>query len=355
MASFDDLLLLFPDNAQVLALPDEHRPRLLIAGKNFAERWALSNFLPAYRYSAQPIKWLYRCRAALGSANRRRITGSDPEVARFIAECLPGNQIGALLLREVAGDYKLTAQIHNEQGQVTAYLKYAITERGKMRLLHEREILESLNENVCPQVLREGMLASGYGLLLRAVPGKAVPARLPPYRGLLPLLRLIASGGEPKADPKTAAECALLSIEQHPWCQALQRRSPRLTAWITMLQHRQWPVVTNHGDCAPWNILRHGTQCRAIDWEFGNRQGFPYLDLLCFLVQTASLIYRWAPAKTWSYLLRYLARATPLSEREMDGLIRLICYLLHARGQEEGRADGEPAQQWRRAMWEWQR
>jgi hypothetical protein len=46
------------------------------------------------------------------------------------------------------------------------------------------------------------------------------------------------------------------------------------------------PAAFYHGDFVSWNLIyQNNGPCRAIDWEFGDRDGAPLLDLFHFLLR----------------------------------------------------------------------
>jgi hypothetical protein len=90
---------------------------------------------------------------------------------------------------------------------------------------------------------------------------------------------------------------------------------------IAPLRTQKWPVVIQHGDFAPWNVLRISegrmlkaedlsppsvvghqlSELCAIDWEEGTAEGFPYFDLIYYVLQTAFLVHKWSPEKAFKY------------------------------------------------------
>jgi len=50
------------------------------------------------------------------------------------------------------------------------------------------------------------------------------------------------------------------------------------------------PLVFAHGDCTPWNATIEGGQLGLFDWEDGDEHGFPLVDLICLLANTAFVL-----------------------------------------------------------------
>ena len=51
------------------------------------------------------------------------------------------------------------------------------------------------------------------------------------------------------------------------------------------------PRIIEHGDCAPWNVLvSRSRQVVLVDWESGDMDGMPYVDLAYFLTTAALML-----------------------------------------------------------------
>jgi hypothetical protein len=112
-------------------------------------------------------------------------------------------------------------------------------------------------------------------------------------------------------------------------------------------------VAIQHGDFAPWNLVddRHGV--KAVDWEAGRLEGFPYLDLAFYVLQVGALVHRWPPGKTAAFAARWLTAHLPISvsAAEARTMVQMAAYDSYSRDLGEGKIEGDPLQQWRRAVW----
>lgn len=110
-----------------------------------------------------------------------------------------------------------------------------------------------------------------------------------------------------------------------------------------------------HGDLVPWNLLRSSDGAlRAIDWEHGVLEGFPYLDLAHYALQTAALIFRRPPLEAARYTADYLAHSPniTLTVAEANAVTRLAAYDAYVKYLEEGQPPDARLQAWRRVIWE---
>lgn len=101
---------------------------------------------------------------------------------------------------------------------------------------------------------------------------------------LMPIARLRATAR------LTAAELAYLE---------------RLSERVVELARRPLPLVFNHGDFRPGNILADGSSILVIDWEFGASTALPLMDVFGLLARTYARYH--ALEEIDGYLEDYLA------------------------------------------------
>jgi thiamine kinase-like enzyme len=157
--------------------------------------------------------------------------------------------------------------------------------------------------------------------------------------------------------------------------QQLATINKQLDSLLEPLSMQKWPVVIQHGDFAPWNILRvreekvsgclmlvdSGTstadnlsiinsqsRLRAIDWEEGTAEGFPCFDLIYFCLQTGYLMHHWSAAQTTSYALNVLT-SNGFNEQTALSLIKLSSLDAWLRNEEV--ISGSELQQFRQSIW----
>jgi len=238
---------------------------------------------------------------------------------------------------------KITAQLRDDNGGVLGYLKYAEKDAARKRLRQERQMLCSIPEGAGPELLKYGTMGNGEAMLTTPVSGKPLPATLPPAGDL--------------TDFSTSLAPQPVPVAAHPWVRRIRERStPELDIWFEALTGKEWSVTIQHGDFTPWNVLRRsdGT-LGAIDWEYGTLEGFPYLDLAYYSLQTSALIYHRSPSRAAEYTAQYLAGhpRLALSNVEARALTSLAAYDAYRKFQEDGHLpDTNHLQRWRRAVWQ---
>lgn len=339
-----DWSLFFPPGARVLALPDWRRPRLYLPAQRFGKRWGASSFYPAFRLPARLYRLALRSKAATGLGEVRTARPDGWILGEFVRDALPGAASATVLVGTPGPAQKITARIEDKEGKVLGFLKYAEKVAARSRLRRERHVLQAISEGLAPKALGYGILGAGEALLTSPISGKRLPATLPPATDAAHFLTSLT------VSPPIA-------LEDHPWVKGACRQDGKdaINACFEVLADRRWPVVVQHGDFAPWNLLQtSGSRIAAFDWEYGALEGFPCLDLAYYALQTSALIHRWSPAKAARRTMECLLRENTftLNGAEARALTRLAAYDAHQKALEDGQAPGEGLQDWRREIWE---
>jgi Phosphotransferase enzyme family len=340
-----DWRLFFPPGTRVVALPNWRRPRLYLPAQGFAGCWRASSFYPASRFRARIYRLLLRAKATTGLVGVRAARTDRWLLGEFVQDMLPQVVSAVVLVGTPGPAQKITAQLQDVEGRILGYLKYAEKEAAYSRIRREHRVLSVIPEGLGPKTLKYGTLANGRALLTTPISGRRLPATLPPAGGVVDFLRSFACSSP-------------ISVEAHPWVRSVRERSSErveLDTGFEALAGKHWPVVLQHGDFAPWNLLRRSeSTVAAFDWEYGTLEGFPCLDLAYYVLQTSALIYRWAPTKAARYTAGYLTKQPRfgLSSAEARALTRLAAYDAYQNSLEDGQTRDGGLQPWRRAIWE---
>jgi hypothetical protein len=338
-----DWTVFYPPDTRVLALPSWRSPRLYLPTQSFIQRWEDSAFYPAYRFLARLSRLSLRTSAAVGLGEVRQVQSSGWPLGEFVRDVFPNVGSAVILVGTPGPTQKITVRVLSRKGEILGYLKYAEKEAARKRLRHERRLIGDLPGKVGPEVLQFGPFGKGEALLTSALVGTRVPATLPPPEASRNFLN-------------TLSVSPLVDLEVHPWVrQICAEGGPDLDSWLETLGDKRWPVAVQHGDFAPWNLLRRpdGT-LGAIDWEYGTLEGFPHLDLAYYVLQVSALVYRHAPPKAADSTVRYLTQRPQLglSIEEARIITRLAAYDAYLKSREDGQHEDVGLQAWRRRVWE---
>jgi hypothetical protein len=215
----------------------------------------------------------------------------------------------------------------DERGEILGYLKYGEKQVARKRLKQESRMLGNLPEGAGPVLLKFGPFGAGDALVTTTLVGKRVPITLRPDEALTEFLATLD------------VSCPV-PLEVHPWVRFVRAQPGSDVEFpLEALAGRDWPVVLQHGDFAPWNLLRRPDgRFGAIDWEYGSLEGFPYLDLAFHVLQIQALIYRRVPQRAAEYAIKYLTRQPrlALSQGEAGALVRLAAYDAFLKSREDG-------------------
>jgi hypothetical protein len=270
---------------------------------------------------------------------------------------------------------KVVGLVLTPQGPELA-VKFARTERDEAPLRHEAEVLRAVERRrpELPGVPRVAFVGSRCGRIAVGetfVHGRPLSDRLGPD-SLQPLAVavtqwLVGLAGDAPVVPRAVwwerlVETSLATLErQHAGVVAPDELAAARTALAAL---PDLPLVVEHRDCSPWNVLvdRSGAPA-VVDWESAEPDGLPGVDLAYFLTY-ASLFHDRAPelpAALASYQ-RSLDPATSTGRvvAECESLycerlglaptvlapLRLLCWVVHCRSEfrlAELEAAGAPA------------
>jgi hypothetical protein len=260
------------------------------------------------------------------------------QVRDFVQEVCPDVSSAVVLVGTSGPAQKLVIELWNPD-QVVAYVKYAEMPRARVRLNMERDVLRALPGNLGPTVLKYGCLGKGEALLLTPIPGCEGRAQLPLTDRIARFFQSLPATGS-------------FEINEHPWIQTHRKRfDDKSVLWINSLSRRTWRVQFNHGDAAPWNLKNTDASTMAIDWEYGTPEGFPFMDLVHYILRIAYLIYRWSPPVTRRYVVDYLVRSHSLERDEALALTSLTANYDYLQALEDGHPPDTNPQLWRRQLW----
>jgi len=331
----------FPPKSRIITLPDSRRRRLYFMSETPLQRWRHSFLYPAFRQSAKFYRIILRTKALMGIGKVIEAPPNEWMLSDFLSDILPEIHSTVLLMGTSSPAQKVIVQLWNEN-QIVGYIKYAENHRARVRLDQEYQMLSSLPTNLAPKPLKYDVFLNGLALVTKPISGKMLRPCLPPRPVVSKFL-------------KTLTLSTLYSVEKHPWVQKLEENHmSQIEPWITALTTHKWPIAIHHGDFAPWNIFHiKDDQFSLVDWEYGDIEGFPYIDLAYYLLQVAMLIYRWPPSRAKSHAKNCICHSlwSELSPAEAEAIINLTVYNAYQQAEADGHSADEPMQVYRRAIW----
>ena len=325
-------------HSTVYAVPNRANPRLLFPGHGIMQRWRYSGLYPAFRNTAKAYRWVMRARAALKLVDQLPAIPAPSGLKAFVQDCIAADiSSGVVLIGAPGPAQKLVVQFWGD-GKVLGYMKYGKTSTARSRIEREYAVLSGLAPNLGPRPLKFAQFADGVAMIMSPICGKQLPASLSSAFSAKGLLDRMTLGVEN-------------SVHEHPWINRLSERYGNVSLpWLDALSGRTWPVVFQHGDFAPWNIFQDKSGIlRAIDWEYGDLEGFPYIDRSFFVLQVGRLMNRWSPERAKDYAVSVLDRDLP--RHQAEALIRLVALDTHNKTLEDGHEPDSPALRWWRIIW----
>ena len=386
--------LFFAPGERVIALPCWRKPRLYIVSKHWKQRWKDSEFYPAFKPRAKLFKLAVRILAACDFLPAKKAV-AGPKVCS-LKSAVSFSRL-AVLVGVDGPTQKLIARCLDSDGRPVAYIKYGEKPLACEKIGNEADVLNRMASapighddislpETAPQLLWRGELGRGVALMISAVEGEMLDARLSASADSCQLMAVKEYLERLRISDVT------FDIDDHPAIVRLRKQVAgvgdqragvcRQSSVISLqdffeilapLRAQKWPVVIQHGDFTPWNTIRisessvksnvlgvtkeanlhpnnfepktfsalklktgDGTSLRlcAIDWEEGTAEGFPYFDLVYYVLQSAFLIHHWSPAQAVPYALKLLV-SDGLDEQQALAVIKLAaldaCFRFESR------------------------
>jgi len=338
-----DWVNFFPPQARVCALPSWKAPYLYIPADTRKLRWECAELFPGWRPSGRLRRTLLRIKAAYMPGQIRTANTERWRLGEFVAGIFDSAHTVALLSNPRNFSGKLVAQIRNKNGAIIGYVKYGGREAARKRLQNEYAVLNALPPDMGPTPLKFGNFLDGTALCLSPLAG----TELMPETYLSP--KIVAFINKlPASDPHP--------LDSHPWaCRIREQAGNELEKWFEKLENRKWPIVLQHGDFAPWNlIVAPDGSLRALDWEYANTEGFPYIDFAYYLLQTDLLVHRKSPSAAIENAIEFITSCIeiePLDTFSARAIIALAAYEQYTKSLEDGHSPATRVQKCRLSIW----
>jgi len=203
---------------------------------------------------------------------------------------------------------KVVIQLQSNH-KVIGYVKYALNENGKRRLINEQNAIKILSERkiVSPFLLFEQYKNIPF-LILKDLNGEINLRTINEIKDILEKL---------KKEKK-------YKLENHP--RIIQIRKDLegnddlslLLNRIVISSTEYYYEVFEHGDFAPWNIIKTEDGSVPFDFEYFEEYGLEFLDLIKYFYQEGRLLNKYGKTKLVNYIYEKVII------KEIDTLIQIF-------------------------------
>ncbi|PFR30840.1 hypothetical protein COK19_04045 [Bacillus cereus] len=279
---------------KIKALPNWKNAKIIYPSQNFSLDWKVNQIYPATKRLAKVRKFIMRFAAGINLIKGKIMSGKDEEFRDFVTSCFPNFSECIILVGTPGPTQKLTIQLLDLNYSVIGYLKFSTKELGIKSIYQEYEVLKKLNGIDVPIPLKIEKLNGGIGMIITPVEGNRLEVNIRPSKEVVESTRLFVQE-------------QYFSIEEHPWIKNMQENMVnKIQPYLYLLSNRNWPISIQHGDFVPWNIIQRADKsCVPIDWEYGNVNSFPYLDLIYYIIQVGALIKKWNQERVLQEVIKF--------------------------------------------------
>jgi hypothetical protein len=198
---------------------------------------------------------------------------------------------------------KIVMQLQTQDAQIVGYVKYPLNEQGVQRINNEIKALEILSAR---NILKPYMLKDSYEnrpfVILYELDGT---------------IGIVADDVVKTLVQKLQREKSY-SLENHPRILSLKESLYSLNMFneLSVLEKicknslAEYALVYEHGDFAPWNIVKVGDEYIPFDFEYFVEDGLEYFDLIKYYYQIGSLL----ESKSGDTLKNYVCSKIDMSE-----------------------------------------
>lgn len=296
-----------------IVLPTKRSPRVYLAIDNSSiakQSYKLYNpFSLKAKFLKQATKFISVYFNAIAKVVLPTITHDKSKFIEDL-ETKIGQSIQSSVYISTAKD-KIVLQLQNN-GNIIGYLKYAISPIGEKRILNEKKAIELLsNLKLAPKILDSGYYEQTPYILLENIEGKIGWVADKEYLNVLSSLQK-ENKFKLKEHPRT--HDLIQKLEEYQLHDEIQKLNQELEASTEC-----YAEVFEHGDFAPWNLIRLEDKVVAFDFEYFEEQGLQYLDEIKYHFQLNHLMNK----KTGKDLIHAIADKMKIKEFNLIFLLFL--------------------------------
>ena len=208
---------------------------------------------------------------------------------------------------------KVVIQLQNHNAEVIGYLKYPISEEGVSHIFNEKRAIEILSrQNIVKNYIISDVYNEVPFILLKSVKGNVGNLNKIDLDNLL--LKFKKQGS--------------FNLVSHPRIKDLKQKSlnfnflnfPIMIENICKESKKEYALVFEHGDLAPWNVFMKKSSCTPFDFEYFVKDGLEFLDLIKYYYSIGKLIKQ----KKGKNLISFVSRMGKIEEFEIIFKLFLI-------------------------------
>ena len=178
---------------------------------------------------------------------------------------------------------KIVLQLQSTEAKIIAYVKYPLNTQGRNRVLNEVKALEILSsQGILTSYILKDNYANNPFIVLHELDGVIEIVSDAVVKTILQKLYRVKS----------------YRLENHPRVQSLKEVLIHLKMSDTLLKleiickksSKEYLLVYEHGDFAPWNIVKVNNEYIPFDFEYFVEDGLEYFDLIKYYYQIGSLL-----------------------------------------------------------------
>jgi hypothetical protein len=265
----------FYSGNKYIALPSKKNPRVLLALGSHAE-----NIVSFQLYNPFSLKARFLKKIAYYIPFFNTFTAKKSDFISFL-EGRYQNEIITSVYYATDKD-KVVLQIQTNLG-LLGYLKVGLNKIGNEKIKNETKAVQMLQGVVFPKSIDNGEFEGHSFLLLSPINGD--PKELS-HKEIIEVLEVLNKEGAEKK----------VSLETHPRIINLYDSLRRindiklLTIFVNLDLTADVLVSYEHGDFAPWNVLKNNNELNLIDFEYFVENGLQEFDLIKYYYQVGTLL-----------------------------------------------------------------
>lgn len=265
----------FYSNSTYLSLPTRNNPRVELAIDSVEVKNNSFKFYLPFSFKAKALKKLALLFPVFNIKKAKKSAFID-----FIEQRYQKTIVVSIYHSTDQDKVVLQLQSNNI---IMGYMKVGITAKGNQRICAEQKALMLLENDCIPSLMDSGIFNEHNFILIESVNGTS---DLLTEKQDLELLSLINKG----------REIGQTHLNKHPRIIKLdkelqQLKHEELYSFFDALDlDRQVSISYEHGDFAPWNILKSATKVTLIDFEYFIENGLSEFDVIKYHYQVAVLL-----------------------------------------------------------------